>query len=98
MPPNDPRLLSLSEIEIMMDRESDLCLSQRPLRYCDECDIETYRDVCPICHGGELNTGDPVIDAMIDRKNKGEKVSLSDYFKRDANGNYTGLAFEIENQ
>lgn len=101
MPPNDPRLLALTGIEISLEQDASLWLDEKPLRRCDNCNVYTYRDLCPICFDEELKagpTGDPVIDDILTRKEKGEKVSLGDYFKINADGSYSGPAFELENQ
>lgn len=99
MPPNDPRLVGLTDLDIAVERETVLWFDDKALRYCENCDIFTYEEVCPLCFDKDLEaapTGDPVIDEVLARKKSGEKVSLSEYFKRDADGNYSGAAFDLE--
>ena len=41
-----------------------------------------------------METGDDVVDEILRRKQGGETVNLSEYFKLGPDGNYTGRAFE----
>lgn len=101
LPPNDPRLLALTDTEIALERELQLWMEDAPLRRCATCDVFTYREICPFCSDSELKagpTGDPAIDDLLAKKDSGEKVSLADYFVRNEDGSYSGRAFDIENE
>ena len=86
MPPSDPRLLSLTALDILIEREKVEMFSNegRLLQFCKACGIQTFRNCCPLC--GEEDTleigptGDPVIDDLIAQDPEGKIIDLDALF------------------
>lgn len=76
----------MSEEDVALERERSLFLDGKIARKCVQCGIETFRDYCPLCGTEELGilrTGDDLVDELWERRLKGEKVKLEDYFKKE---------------
>lgn len=80
MPPNDPRLLALTEEEVALDLELGLAVREDALaRQCDQCGAWTYRTECPICPGQPpLTEG----ERLAARERAGERVDWDEYNRK----------------
>jgi hypothetical protein len=72
LPPNDPRLLALTEEEIALDLELALAVREdASLQQCIDCGSWTYRTHCPVCPGAPaLNE----LERLVEREQRGEEI------------------------
>lgn len=77
IPPNDPRLLALTEEELGLEVEMLYVVFHDPkdaepdLRTCDQCEGETYRLYCPYCPDAAPLT---LLERLVAREEAGETV------------------------
>lgn len=73
----------MSELDVALELEKTLLLQEKPLRRCQNCQTETFRETCPLC--GSSRFGAATDDELLDRLQKGEKIDLDRAFPYDPN-------------
>jgi hypothetical protein len=77
LPPNDPRVLALTEEELSLEVELLYALHtgddlpDPELRECDRCHGQTYRTYCPWCPDAQPLT---LLERLVAREQAGEAV------------------------
>lgn len=86
MPPNDPRLLKLTEEELAVEVELLHVLRgyedtqpEAVLRTCDQCDGETYRHYCPYCPDAAPLT---LLERLVAKEERGEHVDWTEEYDK----------------